>query len=107
MKNGIELYCGDCLDVMRKIPDASIDCVLTDPPYGLKIDGQKRVYVRTLNTTGKNMHSRGGTHQDPKKRILTKSNVSQKIILFLAETILQTFSLPQEGGRYGIKAKKD
>ncbi len=26
---------GDCLDEMRKIPDGSIDLVLTDPPYGM------------------------------------------------------------------------
>ena len=25
---------GDCLELMKKIPDNSIDCVLTDPPYG-------------------------------------------------------------------------
>ena len=31
--NGV-LYCGDCLDVMKNIPDKSIDLVLTDPPYG-------------------------------------------------------------------------
>lgn len=23
---------GDCLEVMKEIPDKSIDCVLTDPP---------------------------------------------------------------------------
>jgi len=28
------LQLGDCLDVMRDIPDGSIDMVLTDPPYG-------------------------------------------------------------------------
>ena len=26
---------GDCLDVMRDIPDKSIDLILTDPPYGI------------------------------------------------------------------------
>ena len=25
---------GDCLELMKSIPDNSIDCVLTDPPYG-------------------------------------------------------------------------
>lgn len=29
-----ELYRGDCLDVMKDIPDCSVDMVLTDPPYG-------------------------------------------------------------------------
>ena len=29
------IYCGDCLDLMREIPDQSVDLVLTDPPYGV------------------------------------------------------------------------
>jgi DNA modification methylase len=28
------LYKGDCLEVMRSIPDGSIDAIITDPPYG-------------------------------------------------------------------------
>lgn len=28
---------GDCLELMKDIPDKSIDLVLTDPPYGIKI----------------------------------------------------------------------
>ena len=31
-KNGI-LYNGDCLDIMKEIPNESIDLVVTDPPY--------------------------------------------------------------------------
>ena len=30
----IKLYQGDCLEVMRSLPDDSIDSVITDPPYG-------------------------------------------------------------------------
>lgn len=30
----IELYCGDCLEVMSEIEDNSIDFILADPPYG-------------------------------------------------------------------------
>jgi len=30
--NGV-LLCGDCSDVMKEIPDESIDCVVTSPPY--------------------------------------------------------------------------
>ena len=30
----INLMQGDCLEAMREIPDASVDMVLTDPPYG-------------------------------------------------------------------------
>lgn len=30
----MRLINGDCLEVMKDIPDKSIDCILTDPPYG-------------------------------------------------------------------------
>lgn len=30
-----KLVLGDCLEVMKDIPDGSIDLVLTDPPYGI------------------------------------------------------------------------
>ncbi len=26
---------GDCIEIMRQIPDASIDCIITSPPYNL------------------------------------------------------------------------
>ena len=32
--SNIDLYCGDCLDIMKTIQDNSIDCVICDPPYG-------------------------------------------------------------------------
>jgi len=30
----IELLQGDCLEVMKGIPDGSVDAIITDPPYG-------------------------------------------------------------------------
>jgi DNA modification methylase len=33
----IDLRLGDCLEVMKSIPDKSIDLILTDPPYGIGI----------------------------------------------------------------------
>lgn len=38
------IHCGDCLDVMRGWPDACIDAVVTDPPYGLSFMGKKWDY---------------------------------------------------------------
>ena len=34
LDSDITLLLGDCLEEMRKIPDGSVDLVLTDPPYG-------------------------------------------------------------------------
>jgi DNA modification methylase len=31
----VEVIHGDCLDVMRGMPDASVDGIVTDPPYGM------------------------------------------------------------------------
>jgi site-specific DNA-methyltransferase (adenine-specific) len=32
--HGYELHHGDCLEVMRGMPDKSVDAIITDPPYG-------------------------------------------------------------------------
>ena len=34
----LEYQIGDCLELMKDIPDKSIDLVLTDPPYGVDLD---------------------------------------------------------------------
>ena len=35
---------GDCLEVLKDLPDNSIDAIVTDPPYGLKFMGKKWDY---------------------------------------------------------------
>ena len=42
--NGVTIYHGDCLEVMRGLPDASVDSVVTDPPYGLSFMGKRWDY---------------------------------------------------------------
>ena len=34
------IYTGDCLEVLRQLPDASVDAVVTDPPYGISFMGK-------------------------------------------------------------------
>ena len=38
------LHLGDCLEVLRTMADASVDAVVTDPPYGLSFMGKKWDY---------------------------------------------------------------
>ena len=33
MQNSIEIFCGDSLDVLKNIPDCSVDLIVTSPPY--------------------------------------------------------------------------
>ena len=35
-----DVYHGDCIDVMRELPDGSVDAVVTDPPYGIRFLGE-------------------------------------------------------------------
>jgi DNA modification methylase len=34
-----KVICGDCLEVMKGIPDKSVDLAVTDPPYGVYYEG--------------------------------------------------------------------
>ncbi|MCX6811629.1 MAG: site-specific DNA-methyltransferase [Candidatus Berkelbacteria bacterium] len=48
-----KIICGDCLEVMKQMPDGSIDLVVTSPPYNLR------------NSTGNGMKDgRGGKWQN-------------------------------------------
>lgn len=43
------LLCGDCIEEMKSIPDGSVDCVLTDPPYNIGL------FMHNRNTNLKKM----------------------------------------------------
>jgi len=54
------LYCGDAREVLRKLPAASVDAIVTDPPYGISFMGKhwdrfdidKRVGKRDVSKLG-------------------------------------------------------
>lgn len=71
-----KLLCGDCLELMKDIPDCSVDMVLTDPPYssGGLFAGDRKANTRAKycdrdyngaarfqNFSGDNMDQRGFT----------------------------------------------
>ena len=39
-EEGVLLMQGDCLELLKDIPDGSVDMVLTDPPYGIDYQSQ-------------------------------------------------------------------
>jgi site-specific DNA-methyltransferase (adenine-specific) len=49
MKN--KIICGDCLEVMKDIPDKSIDLLITDPPYFLPVNCYVGVRGKTYKKT--------------------------------------------------------
>ena len=39
----MKLILGDCIDTLKAMPDKSVDCVITDPPYGIgEADGKNK-----------------------------------------------------------------
>ena len=36
------LYNGDCLEYLDKVPDNSVDCIITDPPYNISKENDNR-----------------------------------------------------------------
>jgi DNA modification methylase len=40
----MKLLLGDCLEVLKPLPENSVDAVVTDPPYGLSFMGKKWDY---------------------------------------------------------------
>ena len=42
LSKNINLFNGDCLEVMKGIPDGSVDCVITDPPYKVISGGKPK-----------------------------------------------------------------
>lgn len=41
-----KVICGDCLEIMKQIPDKSIDLILTDPPYGMNFQSNRGINKR-------------------------------------------------------------
>ena len=52
----VVLHCGDCIELMRSMPDNSVDSVVCDPPYHLtsivKRFGQKGAAEAKIGETG-------------------------------------------------------
>ena len=62
--HGVTLHHADCLDVLRTLPDASVDSVVTDPPYNLSFMGKGwdtfPIRKRGQGGTGINSEHAGG-----------------------------------------------
>ena len=73
------IECGDCLELMKDIPDKSIDLIVTDPPYGKKADKGTNGFG-----TSKNRRYQGGwDNQRPDKQVFAEMfRISKNLIIF-------------------------
>lgn len=84
----VDLKQGDCLELMKDIPDKSVDLILTDPPYGInyqsnwrpkgqqfsKIKNDNKPFTDFINLIPRLMKSNGGVF------VFTKWNVQQPFV---------------------------
>lgn len=42
INKNITLFKGDCLEIMKNIPNCSVDMIITDPPYGMNLTPQRK-----------------------------------------------------------------
>ena len=73
------IECGDCLELMKDIPDKSVDLIVTDPPYGKKADKGTNGFG-----TSKNRRYQGGwDNQRPDKQVFDEMfRISKNLIIF-------------------------
>ena len=79
MINTIQL--GDCYELIKKIPDNSIDLILTDPPYGINMDKGAGGYGCKKQLVKK--YSDDWDKTTPSKEIFTEMlRIGKKVIIF-------------------------
>lgn len=68
----IDLKCGDCLDLLKGVPDKSIDLVVIDPPYLVETDG--------AGMFGKKADNYGGERYVMKNIDFMKNGIEEKVL---------------------------
>ena len=73
------IECGDCLELMKEIPDNSIDLIVTDPPYGKKADKGTNGFGNSKNRR----YQGGWDNQRPDKQAFDEMfRISKNLIIF-------------------------
>ena len=75
----IQLFQGDCLELLKDFPDRRVDMVLTDPPYGKKADKGTNGFGVARNRK----YIGGWDRNTPKKEVFNKlRSISKNMMVF-------------------------
>ena len=102
----IQLYLGDCLEVMKSIPDKSIDAVITDPPYGIGEDGGLKARYRRGDgrTKGVIKHEyKGWDKSRPDKEVFDNLFRLSKLVIIFGGNYFADMLPPSSGWIYWDK----
>lgn len=95
----------DCLETMKRMPDKSVDLVLTDPPYGIGMDGKVGI-----NGAGKakEYQSKNWDKSTPSKEIFDEIiRVSKNQIIFGANHFIDKIPYPSSCWLFWDKDNKE
>ncbi len=104
-------YQGDCLEFMKELPDKCIDICLTDPPYGIGIDGQKKDVRKSSgeyhsNKWGRKEHAMKGWDKRPDKELFDEMFRVSKNQIFWGGNYFVEFITPSKGWIIWDKGQK-
>lgn len=103
----VELHLGDCLEYMRTMPDKSVDAVITDPPYGIGIDGSNESIKNGVQIR-KSYDFRGWDKEIPDKEIFTNiRRISINQIVFGANYFNEFLEQGHKGWIVWEKGQRD
>ena len=78
----VTLLLGDCLELMKSIPDKSMDAVITDPPYGIGENNEKNASRVNLATPKDYGHYEWDKEKASKEQIDAIFRISKNQIIF-------------------------
>ena len=105
-----KIYNQDCLEFMKQVPDKYFDLVLTDPPYGIGIDGQKEsINENNPKANRKAYEFKGWDNNSPDEKVFNEiQRISKNQIIWGANYFVGKIKQPAKGwivwdkGQHGL-----
>lgn len=86
-----KIICGDCIEIMKEMPDKCIDLILTDPPYGIKITDSCNAYGNLPELSRKPHQHKWDTKGLLKEQWIEIQRISKNQIIFGANYFWEYF----------------
>lgn len=96
LAEGVEIWLGDCREVLPQI--GKVDAVVTDPPYGIGIDGQKEIINKNPKHNRKFFEARGWDDATPPVEVFDAIRSAAEIqIIWGGNYFVDRGLLPKKG----------
>ena len=94
----VELKHGDCIELMRELPDNSIDSIVTDPPYGLEFMGKEWDSPSQMIGAVSTLHGGLGRYKKGEKRTGYAQQMPEQFQVFSRSWAAEALRVLKPGG---------